>query len=720
MGKNTKLVALAVYCALFCGAAHTMELDEFESEEVYISPTRLKQSPHDIPASVSKITQETIRELQLNSVAELLKYVAGMISGNASGNQPRINYHGTSGLVPRRMQVLLDGISVYRPSYAEVSWPTLPISIHDVDVVEVTRSPSAASYGANSMMAVINIKTKDPFDVEKLGVIGKVGGQGTRSGDLYTSGMVSENIRYRLSLSKEENEGYDKNFRGEERRDGSDLRRLNGKLHYKISPETEADLFFGYSDALTELEFRDSNQLSFPDITTESIYASADVRHSFSVNHEIKLKSYYTYIDQDIQWNTCYPTILYSQNLRQLHFQNPEYASLMVAQEFPTGGTADDDALRDAVLGELASLGANALDPMCGWVNEDGIEKKFDIEIEDTVIFSDNLRVVSGLGFLRQSLSSETFLNGSVDVDSFRLFGNAEYRLNKFVFNLGAMVEDEESHLDKPAFSPRLGMNYRVSDSTSIRAVFSKAVRTPDILEHDRNWNYFSRDLQPAYPLDGRDNAYFYYNSQADGEIDSEEILARELSLYTSKIYPFSTGTMSHVIDVKYFYDTLSSLVSEKLQFFDYQPTNDGEATLKGVEIDAGFILENVLFKDHLDKIRFHLNYAYIDNDTDEFYERSLHARHSGAAYAILNFHGGWFSSVSYYGNSQISGEAFDGFELGVGKTTRMKSGDLSVKAKAVYWPDKEDSFVVSETFDVKNINNDSTTFFLTAGYSFR
>jgi len=81
--------------------------------------------------------------------------------------------------MPRRMQVLLDGISVYRPSYADVSWWTLPISINDV--VEVTRPPSAASYGANSMMAVINIKTKDPYDVNRLGAQGKIGGRGARS-----------------------------------------------------------------------------------------------------------------------------------------------------------------------------------------------------------------------------------------------------------------------------------------------------------------------------------------------------------------------------------------------------------------------------------------------------------------------------------------------------------------------------------------------------------
>jgi len=78
----------------YCGFA--FDLDEQETEELYLSPTRLKQSPHDTPASVSKITQDTIRDLQINSIPDLFKYIAGMISGNASGNQPRINLESTT------------------------------------------------------------------------------------------------------------------------------------------------------------------------------------------------------------------------------------------------------------------------------------------------------------------------------------------------------------------------------------------------------------------------------------------------------------------------------------------------------------------------------------------------------------------------------------------------------------------------------------------------
>ena len=146
--------------------SYAIELDEpdFEDSQItYLSPTRLKQSAHDTPASVSRITQETIRKLQINTIPEIFRYVAGMITVPFSGNHYVINYQTANGFNVDHMQIFLDGISVSRPSYALGSWTTLPITVDDIDYIEVTRSPSAATYGINSLSAVVNIVTKDPL-----------------------------------------------------------------------------------------------------------------------------------------------------------------------------------------------------------------------------------------------------------------------------------------------------------------------------------------------------------------------------------------------------------------------------------------------------------------------------------------------------------------------------------------------------------------------------
>lgn len=693
-----------------------IELDEYESSPMVISPTRLKQSQHDTPASVTRITKDIIRDLQITKLDEVFKYVAGMISANASGNQPRINYHGTSGLVPRRMQVLIDGVSVYRSGYAEVVWPTLPISISDIDVVEVTRSPSAAAYGTNSMMAVINIKTKDPLSVNGTEVRATSGSQGTMKFGVSSGGEFSESTRYRLSVNGYEDEGYDENFNAMDRHDGTKSFSVNGKIDYVIN-DTRLDAFIGYSDVETELEFRDSNQTSFPDIDTKSVYAIGNLYHAFRPGDELKVKASYVMADQTIEWGQCYPTILFSDNLRALHFQNPEYAETIRSLGFPTGGSASDDQLRDNVFGELSSLGAAALEPWCGQTDENALEDRYGIEAEFTSIVSDSLRYVVGASAYRNTIDSKTFVNGQGSTNQFGLFGNTEMRFGKFVVNLGGMIEHEPSKLDDLGFSPRAGVNYRLTANTSIRAVLSKSVRTPDILEHDRNWNYRVDSTEPNQ-LDGEYSKYFYFNSQSDGEVDSEEILARELSLYHSSAIRLETGRLIQSFDFKVFHNDLDNLVSEKLRFFDYNPTNDGEVQLSGFEFEADLKFKDYFFPKYIEYVLAHVNYAYIDNDTDEFYETSLHADHSGAAYLIARGKSGYFGSLAYYGNSAIKGETADAYEIGLGKDFRFNSGTFTLKGKAVYQPDKEEAFTSSETFMVKNIYKDNTGFFITAEYN--
>lgn len=107
-----------------CGSvlANDFNNTDFAEQEigVVLTPTRLKQAIRDVPASVTVIESATIRALGISSVADALRLVPGMAVGQGSGNDYRINYHGTNGMVPRRMQVLVDGMSVYHVGYAQI------------------------------------------------------------------------------------------------------------------------------------------------------------------------------------------------------------------------------------------------------------------------------------------------------------------------------------------------------------------------------------------------------------------------------------------------------------------------------------------------------------------------------------------------------------------------------------------------------------------------
>lgn len=117
-----------------------------------------------------------------------------------SGNLTTVNYHGTSPGQARRLQVLIDGRSVYRAGFAQVSWSDLPVAIEDIQRIEVFRGPNTVSYGANALLGVINIITLSAKDTHGTLLKTNLGENGIR--DWYArQAWHTDHSDMRLSLS---------------------------------------------------------------------------------------------------------------------------------------------------------------------------------------------------------------------------------------------------------------------------------------------------------------------------------------------------------------------------------------------------------------------------------------------------------------------------------------------------------------------------------------
>ena len=93
------------------------------------------------------LDRELIVASGARDIPELMRLVPGMMVGYLSGNQPTVNYHGTSMSGARRLQVLIDGRSVYRPGLASVDWSDLPLALgmSSGSKCSVGRIPSATA-----------------------------------------------------------------------------------------------------------------------------------------------------------------------------------------------------------------------------------------------------------------------------------------------------------------------------------------------------------------------------------------------------------------------------------------------------------------------------------------------------------------------------------------------------------------------------------------------
>lgn len=387
---------------------------------------------------------------------------------------------------------------------------------------------------------------------------------------------------------------------------------------------------------MNEVPFADVAQASFPDKRVRDAYLSAIWSAEVSPNHELQLALNHSGHHIRQRWATCPPTATMLAEMFELWRVDPSYASTILRGRIPSGGSPQADALAAAALAAIARVGPRAAQPTCVTGNQDLTESRTDVELQDTYVFSDSLRVVSGLGAREQRARSQTFFGGSVSSRLYRLFANAEYKPRPWMtLNLGAYGEHESN--TGWSWSPRAGFNARLSRNHAVRFVVSKGTRTPDLFEQHADWIYTLTGMTP--PLDGQTSSRFYQSARSPGGLRPEKIVSRELG------YMFIDPRLGVNLDVKLFDDRLTSLLSEKLEVANFLPSNGNSVRLTGVELQAGAELAPgwAAF----------VNYAYLDNHrgTTEL-ERTQYSRHSGSAGFSHSTTAGLQWSLAYYGAS--------------------------------------------------------------------
>jgi iron complex outermembrane receptor protein len=284
-----------------------------------ITPTRLKQSIRDVPSSISVITSDMIRNLNIRTIPEALRLVPGMTVTYLSGNEPVVSYHGTNIMAPRRMQVLVDGMSVYRTGKAEMDWTQIPVNIEDIDRIEVIRGPNTSSYGENAAVGVVNIITRHPEDDWGTRIKFHGGSDGVKDTYMRHGATIGKHS-YRLSVSKSYDDGFDKNAADDERRDSSDIKRLNISTFFDITDDDKLEIAAGLVEGENQIEHIDSSQVTFPDIDLQNSYFQSKWSHSLSDDNEFYIKAYYMDEERKQEWRSCLPQITLTPELRAMHY----------------------------------------------------------------------------------------------------------------------------------------------------------------------------------------------------------------------------------------------------------------------------------------------------------------------------------------------------------------------------------------------------------------
>lgn len=159
------LVLLAASCF-----AQQPDLSQLSIEDLMnitiTSASKKEQKLNETAAAVHIITQEDIRHSGMTSIPELLRMVPGLSVAQIDANSWAITARGSNGRFANRLLVLIDGRSVYTPTYSGVYWEVQDVMLEDIERIEVIRGPGATMWGANAVNGVINIITKRAQDTQ--------------------------------------------------------------------------------------------------------------------------------------------------------------------------------------------------------------------------------------------------------------------------------------------------------------------------------------------------------------------------------------------------------------------------------------------------------------------------------------------------------------------------------------------------------------------------
>ena len=130
------------------------------------SVSKKKQRLDETAAAVFVITQEDILRSGVTSIPEALRLAPGLQVARIDANKWAISSRGFNSQFANKLLVMIDGRTVYTPSFSGVYWDAQDTLLEDIDRIEVIRGPGATVWGANAVNGVINIITREAAQTE--------------------------------------------------------------------------------------------------------------------------------------------------------------------------------------------------------------------------------------------------------------------------------------------------------------------------------------------------------------------------------------------------------------------------------------------------------------------------------------------------------------------------------------------------------------------------
>lgn len=423
--RQAASVLLLALTGMPAAAQGISEKDYFGDVPIVLSVSRLAQPLDEVPGAVTIIDRDLIRRSGAREVAEVLRLVPGFLFTRRNGANPLATYHSALDLYGLRMQVYVDGRSVYSSFYLGDTHRGLQgIVLEDIERIEVLRGSNSAAYGADAFLGVVNIVTRHAADTHG-GMVSISSGDKGIDDNVARVGWGDKGAHFRLTASLRKDRGLDRV------NDNTRLSQVHFRADLSPGPRDELRIHVG------------SMEGGFGDGVAPAASNPGN-------------------IERTISWKDVYANIHWRRELAageaieaHLNYEQDRYAD-----SFPY-------ALAPTIRIDYGGRGS-----------------RLEAGFQHTLKPAERSRLVWGAEWRRETAYSPPFYYSqeTFSANRLRTFANIEWRPHaQWLVNVGGLYENH--NIIGGSFAPRLMANFHILPDHTLRAGVTRSSRAPGLYE---------------------------------------------------------------------------------------------------------------------------------------------------------------------------------------------------------------------------------------------
>ena len=525
-------------------------------------PTHMTQTLAQTPASVTILDRQTIQASAAVGVIDLFRLVPGFQTYFVDGSRMGTTYHALGDEYPRRLEVKVDGRSVYESIFSAVDWSVIGVTLDDIEYVEIVRGANASADGSNAFLASINIVTRSPLADSGWSINSQLGTGDVRNANLAYTGTLGP-VNHRTTLSIRSNDGFDDSF----------------DQGAPVIAEDSSENFSGTFRGLWTPNASDS--LEFQAGISES---------NLGIGERDYIKRKVSYKYQYVNWSRLMSS---GSKLQMLLYHNDMDTIDQVAPLFLSEALGIPDTSPNWPLPGLP-------DKLVVDETDRSESERWDLELRGILNPLENLRAVTGVAVRHDRVQGQELFDrpDSLSETSHRAYTNLEWTSSdRLVINAGLVLEKKDSA--DSYISYRLAGNYQLHPEHIVRVAFNRSFRSPTLLESQQE--QFVRY---------NENIILDASVISDADINNERLRSLEVG-YLGYLFD---RTLS--FDMRLFREQLTDVISERrssypdLDNFVNIRDNTDKFNVDGFEIQTHYRPNDRFL------LRGHYSYSDIDGET--------------------------------------------------------------------------------------------------------